>query len=400
MPALNVPPLPKVTLVTPFTSARPVTSTLVAAASVIAPVESRSALAASLSPAKFMPESSAITTAPVDWNVSVPALNVPPLPKVTLVTPFTSARPVTSTLVAAASVIAPVESRSALAASLSPARFMPESSAITTAPVDWNASVPALNVPPLPKVTLVTPFTSARPVTSTLVAAASVIAPVESRSALAASLSPARFMPESSAITTAPVDWNVSVPALNVPPLPKVTLVTPFTSARPVTSTLVAAASVIAPVESRSALAASLSPARFMPESSAITTAPVDWNVSVPKFVVSATLSPSVMAFVPAFSVARPMTSMAVATLSVMFPPDVTVRLPAVEMVLKFTALVSTTVALFADRMATSVPKSFAALSRVKLFAMPALNVAVPETCKAPASSSIASAVTVNVARL
>ena len=94
-------------------------------------------------------------------------------------------------------------------------------------------------------------------------------------------------MPESSAITTAPVDWNVRVPALKVPPLPRVTLVTPFTSARPVTSTLVAAASVIPAALSKSSDAAVFTPAMLVAESSWIVTAPAELNVRVPKSVVS-----------------------------------------------------------------------------------------------------------------
>ena len=113
-----------------------------------------------------------------------------------------------------------------------------------------NVSVPALNVPP-PRLIDV-PFTSARFVTVTLVAPASLIAPVESRSRLDAVLTPTRSTAESSLITTAPAELNVSVPALNVPP-PRLIDV-PFMSARFVALTLVAPASLIDPVESKSRL--------------------------------------------------------------------------------------------------------------------------------------------------
>ena len=98
---------------------------------------------------------------------------------------------------------------------------------------------------------------------------------------------------ESSLMTTAPAELNVSVPASNVPP-PSVIDV-PLTSAKLVTVTLVAVASVIAAVESRSRLSAVLTPTMLVFESSLMTTAPALLNVRLPKSVALPTSSPSVM---------------------------------------------------------------------------------------------------------
>ena len=67
----------------------------------------------------------------------------------------------------------------------------------------------------------------------------------------------------------------------------------PLTSTKFVTVTLVAAESVIAPVESKSALPAVFTPTMFVPESSLIAIAAVELNVKLPKFVVSVGSSPS-----------------------------------------------------------------------------------------------------------
>ena len=184
----------------------------------IDPVESRSRLAASLSPESTTALSCWIVTAPDDWNVSVPEVNVPAVPisideplKLALPLTVSESSPVSFSVIAAlplsavndaspvTSIVVASESSSVIAPPLMivsppPATFAPaisveSSSVMLTAPADVNVNVPALNVS---SIVIEVPLKSALLVTSSVVAtvSSSVIDPVESRSRLAASLSP------------------------------------------------------------------------------------------------------------------------------------------------------------------------------------------------------------------
>ena len=188
-------------------------------------------------------------------------------------------------------VIDSVESRSKFEAVLVPAIPTAESSLIATDPALLKVSVPKFRVSVdawSPK-EIDVPARSARFVTVKDAVAASVIAPVESKSRLNAVLAPANPVSEFSLMVTAPALLKVSVPAFNVSVdawSPKVIEV-PARSARFVTVNDAVSASVIAPVESKSRLNAVLVPANPESEFSLMVTAPALLKVSVPAFTVS-----------------------------------------------------------------------------------------------------------------
>ena len=177
-----------------------------------------SSSASSVTVVGSMAASTVISSAASRWIVPEPVnfalTSMPPVvvPAVTLVLPVTMTVPFRFT----SSALTRVRPAPAV---LAPETVVESSSVIATAPAELKVSVPALNVPPPKEIDV--PATSANSVTSTLVAPASEIAAVESRSRLPAVFTPMMSVPESSLMTTAPVELNVSVPTLNVP-LPKV----------------------------------------------------------------------------------------------------------------------------------------------------------------------------------
>ena len=258
----------------------PVTTRLVPVASVIAPVEDRMRPPAVLVPVSKVAESSWTFTAPAELNVSEPKLVVPSAPMV-IAEPLNAAfpvtvstslavslrviafvaviveAPVTTRLVPVASVIAPVEDRVSPPAVLVPVSKVAESSWTFTAPAELTVSEPKLVVPSAP-IIMAEPLNDAfpvtvrtslavslsvmafvaviveAPVTTRLVPAASVIAPVEDRVRPPAVLVPVSKVFESSWTSTAPAEVTVSEPKLAAPTGPMV-MADPLNDAFPVT---------------------------------------------------------------------------------------------------------------------------------------------------------------------
>src|SRR5207249_2721101 len=148
--------------------------------------------------------------------------------------------------------------RTRLAAVEVPLRVVSLSSRTVTAPAEVNVSVPKFIVSDVaaPRV-IVVPARLAFPVTERLALLASLSAPVEARTRLAAVEVPLRVVSLSSLTVTAPAEVNVSVPKFIVSDVaaPRV-IVVPARLAFPVTERLALLASLSAPVEARTRLAA------------------------------------------------------------------------------------------------------------------------------------------------
>ena len=235
----------------------------------------------------------------------------------------------------------------------------------------------------------------ARPVTAIVVPFASVIAPADVSVRLVA-LTPVSSVAESSVTVTAP-PVRFSVPKLVVSPAssPSVMALAPALNvARPVTASVVDAASVIAPPAVSVRLLA-LTPVSTVAESSVTVTAP-PVRLSVPKSVESPALSPSVMALAPALIVARPVTAIVVLFASVIAPADVSVRLVALTPV---SAVDESSVTVTAPPVRSSVPKSVVspASSPSVMALAPALNVASPVTVTVVAATSVIAPLAVTV---
>ena len=246
----------------PPSAAFPMTTRLIPAVSVMAPVEVSETLAAEFVPTRFVSAVCEIATVPTDVNVSVPDVKLSPAPVPTVMAvPSKVAFPATARLIPGVSVIAPLEVRTRLAALLVPFRFVSVACVIVTAPADTNVSEPEAKKSPAPVPTVMeAPLRAASPVTTRLMPATSVMAPLDFKDSVPAELLPLRLVPAVCVMTTVPTDANVNVPEVKTSPAPVPTVIAvPLRAASPATIKLIPGVSVIAPLEVRARLAAVMS---------------------------------------------------------------------------------------------------------------------------------------------